>query len=381
MSFHYHAVVNKTGFGRVGAGLLRGFDAANLEFQLTPLFGVDLDKDAGDDPSLVATASAQRVDPRAPTLKLFHHHSDLTNWAGRGRRALYTFFEVDLIPPYQVEELNRQTDEVWTASEWGCDVLRTSGYAHEVRTLTPGVDTGVFGPDTPPAQIDGVSPSTFVFLTAGKWSLNKGQDVLRAAFELAFRGDDDVCLVFQCFNPVRAPAFDGPAESSRWAQWVRSGPMGQAGKVLVGETHLPSQRDLAALFARADAGIFPFRGEGFALELFEMAAMGKAVLATAFSAPKEYLGEIGAVGVVADGTEVAYDPPFFPGDAEWARLGPAFIRELSERMRAQYESGRGKVNEQGVRWGQAHSWTRSAETVAGYLEVASLPLDTPAANA
>ncbi len=376
MSFHYQATINKSGYGRVGAGLFRGFEELGGEPQLTPLYGVDLDQEAGDRPSLVQAAASRRVDPWAPTLKLFHHHCDLTDWAGRGRRHLYTFFEVDRLPEGQVEELNRQTDEVWVASEWAARVLRGSGYAHETRVLVPGVDSSVFHPSVRPATVEGLRPETYVFATAGKWSLNKGHDVLLAAFNMAFRPDDDVALVCQCFNAVQAPGFDGPAESARWASWYLQSDMGRAGKMFVGARHLPSQLDLAALFARADEGVCPYRAEGFCLELFEMAAMGKPLIATAHSAPAEYLSEIGALGVAPDGTEAAFDPPFFFGDAEWARLGPNFTKRLADEMRHSFESGR-RRNPRGEKWAAAHSWAAAAEAAVRYMGVWQHPPFAP----
>lgn len=385
MSFHYQAPLNPTGFGVCGRGLFRGLEGLGLAPQLTPLYGVDLDQEAGDDPSLVQAAAARRVDPRADVLKVWHHHCDLTDWAGRGRRHLYTFFEVDRLPSGQVEDLNRQTDEVWAASRWGCEVLRASGYEHELRVLPGGVDRGVFHAAVRPAAVEGLRPETFVFVTAGKWSLNKGHDILLQAFHSAFRPSDDVALVCQCFNSVRGGDFDGPTQSGRWARWFMRSDLGRAGKIFVGERPLPSQVDLAALFARADCGVFSFRAEGFCLELFEMAAMGKPVIATAATAPAEYLNEIGAVGVAADGTEAAYDPPFFHGEAEWARLGPTYVRRLADAMRAAFEAGPTKnVRGQSGPW----DWGRVASTAAGYMGVChhlpsapTSPTDSPVRTA
>ena len=379
MSFYLQVPVNKSGYGVVGRGLLRGACGLGLDFRAVTIHGVEWDEAAGDNPNAVWPHLFSKPDPFAPTLKVWHHHSDLTAWEGRGKRALYTFFEVDRLPEGQVDELNRQTDEVWVASHWAAGVLRDSGYAHEVRALPAGVDPTVFNPDVPPAKVEGLGPDTFAFVTAGKWSLNKGHDVLLEAFNRAFRPDDDVALVAACFNGVRAPTFDGPAESAKWARWYRESELGRAGKMFAFDHHLPSQVDLAALFARANCGVFPYRAEGFCLELFEMTAMGKYCIATEASAPAEYLDDLGAFGIPPDGREAAWDPPFFFGDASWAHLGAGYVRRLAEQMRRAYEGGPLKND-----WGPGNvwAWDRVAGAAAGYLGVCPpSTLTSPSAKA
>ena len=127
-----------------------------------------------------------------------------------------------------------------------------------------------------------MEPGATVFLNVGKWEVRKGHDILAEAFGKAFARKDDVRLVLLTHNP-----FYSAEESRQWTDAYRNSPLGE--KIQVLEDRLPSQRDVAQVMARADCGVFPFRAEGWNLDLAEMMAMGKNVIATDYSAPTEYL--------------------------------------------------------------------------------------------
>ena len=70
--------------------------------------------------------------------------------------------------------------------------------------------------------------------------------------------------------------FHSEEESSQWSDVFRNSAL--SGKIELIEERLPAHRDVAALMARADCGVFPFRAEGWNLDLAEMMAMGKPLL-------------------------------------------------------------------------------------------------------
>jgi hypothetical protein len=103
-------------------------------------------------------------------------------------------------------------DVLFVASNWAAEVARNSGVTAPIEVVQPGVDLAVFHPRVEPFPIKKASPNTTVFFNAGKWSLNKGSDVVIDSFSQAFTPNDDVLLVMACFNPLQFPGFDGPAE-------------------------------------------------------------------------------------------------------------------------------------------------------------------------
>ena len=62
-------------------------------------------------------------------------------------------------------------DEVWTASQWGKEVMVHNGLkAEKVEVVPEGVDPDIYYPN--PKKKD---QSTFTFLSVGKWEARKGQ--------------------------------------------------------------------------------------------------------------------------------------------------------------------------------------------------------------
>lgn len=67
----------------------------------------------------------------------------------------------------------------------------------------------------------------------------------------------------------------------------------------------------------AHVGVFPARGEGWNLELLEMMAMGKTVIATNNTAHTEYCTNDNSILVDTPSKESAFDGVFFGGRHEW----------------------------------------------------------------
>ena len=93
-----------------------------------------------------------------------------------------------------------------------------------------------------------------------------------------------------------------------------------ASRISLLTNELPGQRDVAALMASADCGVFPSRAEGWNLEALEMLSMGKPVIATSCTAHNEYLTRDNARLIKIDGFEPAVaNGVALPG--QWAAWG------------------------------------------------------------
>lgn len=315
--------------------------------------------------------------PDAHSIRLWHQF-DLANHVGRGKRCGYSFFELDRLTPAEVHQANC-LDLVFASSAWAASVMRESGVNVPIVVATPGVDLQVFHPRVRPAWPQDLGPppneSTTVFLNSGKWSVQKGMDILLDAFHAAFRPDDDVLLVMACFHPLRSGDFDGPEESAKWESFYLTSPLGRAGKIRVLPRRLASQYELAALDAVADAGVFLSRGEGWGLGAAELAAMGKQLILSDHSAHTDYGTYAGAVMVPVDGVEEAEEWPFLPrGRGNWARLGPDFVAAAAVAMREVYDRKRSngrELNQLGISaFTERFTWAGCARTMAETLGVA-----------
>jgi glycosyltransferase involved in cell wall biosynthesis len=326
----------------------------------------------------LALSRARFFDFDSPSFRLWHQH-DMAEGVGHGLRVGYTFFELDRLTSQEVHHLN-SLDVLFVPSRWATNVVRDSGVRRpRLGILCPGVDTTTFGPHVAPAPVRSANPESTIFLNVGKWSLNKGHDALREAFDIAFSPEDDVLLVMACFNPVCTPRADGPAESLQWADWYMRCRMGEAGRIHIVPGRLPSQADVSSLMAAADCGVFPARGEGWNLEAAEMLAMGKHVVLTDHSAHTEFGPVSGAQMVRVDDLEPAHDGGFFDASASrwggspgrWAKLGLGEIHRFADCMRRIHEEKRASRLTRNVAGVNAFrtkfTWEKTAETVVAAL--------------
>ncbi|HUN69444.1 MAG TPA: glycosyltransferase family 4 protein [Burkholderiales bacterium] len=355
MDINVTAPINSLGYGVVGLNVVAGLDRIGHRPALWPIGDVEAPEEHHD---LLRRAIAQKdqYDWRAPSLRI-SIQSDLAHHVGRGPHCGMPVFELDRFNPVEMRHLESQ-DLLFVPSKWAKQVLADNGIPEgRIRIARFGVDHDIF------RFADRMDPGTTVFLNVGKWEVRKGHDVLAEAFNSAFTQRDDVRLVMLTPNP-----FHAEGESREWADVYRNSPLG--GKIVVIEERLPTQRDVAELMARADCGVFPFRAEGWNLDLAEMLAMGKNVIATNYSAPTEYLTPRNARLIEIDRLVEANDGKWFYGQGEWADFGDAQIEQLVEHLRAVHrlkQSGELRPNIAGRETMADFTWDSMARRIAAEL--------------
>lgn len=359
MDINLLAPINSLGYGVVGLNVVGGLDRLGHRPALFPLGEIEAPDDQHD---LLRRALAQReqYDPGAPSLRI-SVQSDLDQHVGRGARCGLPIFELTRFTDVERHHLEAQ-DLLFVPSRWAKQILVDNGIPEARIHLAPfGVDREIFRYD------DGTKPGATVFLNVGKWEFRKGHDVLAEAFSSAFTKRDDVRLIMLTPNP-----FYAEGESREWADVYRNSPLGA--KIEVIEERLPTQRDVAALMARADCGVFPFRAEGWNLDLAEMMAMGKNVIATNYSAPTEYLTAENARLIEIDGLTEALDGKWFHGQGEWADFGDAQVEQLVSHLREVHrlkQSGALKPNVAGRDTMARFGWDETARRIAAALAPAA----------
>jgi glycosyltransferase involved in cell wall biosynthesis len=203
-----------------------------------------------------------------------------------------------------------------------------------------------------------------VFLQVGKLEPRKGQRELLRAFEAAFTPDDAVRLVLHCYNPfITREAFDAGAAP------FRASPMRD--RITILSRELPTARDVAALMAGADCGVFAVRAEGWNLEALEMLAMGKTVIATDATGHTEFLTSANARLIGIDALEPAMDGAL---TGAWAAWGDAQHRQLVAHLTAVHaarQQGTLSVNVAGIETATRHSWEASADALLAALAAAT----------
>ena len=211
-----------------------------------------------------------------------------------------------------------------------------------------GVDTDLFKPHL------SSRPQT-VFFNCGKWEKRKGHDVLLECFNNAFTQKDNVELWMMCENP-----FIGE-DNQKWIDLYKSSPLGSKIRIIPRQqTH----KDVYNIMRQTDCGIFPARAEGWNLELLEMMACGKTVIATNYSAHTEFCNLDNTMLIEPDGLEQAKDGVFFSGDyGQWASLGHDSKGQLVNHMRAFHKDKQTqhKLNNAGVDTANIFTWQNSTQ--------------------
>ena len=204
-------------------------------------------------------------------------------------------------------------------------------------------------------------PST-VFLNCGKWEKRKGHDILLECFNNAFSENDNVELWMMCDNP-----FIGEGNKN-WQDLYKNSKLGSKIRIIPRQkTH----QDVMSVMRQADCGVFPSRAEGWNLELLEMMAMGKHVIATNYSAHTEFCTPVNSRLINIDNLETAFDGVFFDGQCGmWAEIAQDQKDATIEYMRDIHtlkQDGQLALNENGIETGKQFSWKNSAQELINGL--------------
>ncbi len=337
MQLNLTAPINQLGYGIVGLNALLALQKLGHDVSLWPIHKAEPTPEHSDAVRL-AEARCGYYDPKAPSIRIWQQFN-LAQHVGKGVHASVSYFERDLLYEHEANHFKNQ-DIVIASSTWMGEVLVANGIDRtKIRYARPGVDHSVFKP-APAAQ----SRETR-FLCVGKWEVRKGHDKVVEAFNKAFQPGDDVRLVMLTANP-----FLTAEQSAVWEKFYQNSRMGK--QIHVIRNRLDTQAQVAQMMADSDCGVFISRAEGWNLDLAEMLAMGKQVIATAFSAHTEFCDDTNSYLVQIDSLEDAYDGKWFFGHGQWASLGDSQIDQTVEHMRSVHrtkqESGMLSPNQRGI---------------------------------
>jgi glycosyltransferase involved in cell wall biosynthesis len=319
-----------------------------------------------EDVSLITKCyrNAQTFDYDAPNVRLWHQF-DMSLFPGRGPAIGFPIFELDSFTTIDKHHLE-WLDAIFVPSKWAVDIVIKEIGPGCVDVVPLGVDTSIFYPrDMAP------TPVTH-FLSVGKWEIRKGHDVLIDAFNAAFEPEDRVALWMLSHNFLLEPdRNDGVDGNEQWKQRYLSTKMGRSIDII---DRVETPQQVSNIMSEVDCGVFPSRAEGWNLELLEMMACGKEVIATNYSAHTEFANSENCRLIEIDELEEAYDGKFFFGEEKehgnWAQLGASQFDQLVEHMRSVHKTkqdGNKLFNHEGVATAEDFTWQNSAETLVEVL--------------
>lgn len=310
-----------SGFGQAGRGVFQALETAGLRPQasLVP-------KDRIQDRRLWR----KKVSLRRDLADVWIHHvpPETMDLSLPGKHASFFFWETDRLPEESREVLSG-IDELWAPSSFVADVLAKSGLEVPIVQVSPPVDTDLYSPGLPgsdwvelPPEFD---PSWTVFLYVGTWDPRKRPDILVRAFTRTFSARDRALLLLKSYvtgNPEQDRKILGD-----WTQGSRAGD----GHVQLIPGIL-SAREMADLFRLATAFSTASRGEGYCLPAVQAMSTGKPVIASGWSAFRDYVS-------IPVGYEIRSIPrevrlPGYSPDQRWAEIDEV---DLGRKLRWVHE--------------------------------------------
>jgi len=228
--------------------------------------------------------------------------------------------------------------EIWTPSAYSAAALRAV-LDRPIRVVPHPAALSPPPRPTPEARAAararfGAGPDTFVAassFTATSSLARKNPVGAIAAFEAAFGGREDALLILRCLGGTRYPE-----AAAALRETVRASPA----RVLLLDPP-GGLEELHALYAACDVYLSLHRAEGFGLNLAEAMLCERAVVATAYSAPAEFLDESCAALIPYRLTEVC-DPQgiYRLRGAQWAEPEHDAAVSALRRLASDPEHGR-----------------------------------------
>jgi len=342
------APINQLGYGIAGLNLIKGLHELGHPVSLFPIGQPSVI--SREDAELISSliASSKLPDFEAHCLRIWHQH-DMSQFVGKGLHIGMPIFELDDFNETERHHLS-SLDRIFVCSEWARQVIYDTIDHKDVHVIPLGVDASVFKPSDP-----NDSPNT-IFFNCGKWEVRKGHDVLHKSFSQAFTSEDNVELWMMCQNP-----FNSETEEREWANLYKQSELGDRIKII---QRVETQEEVYNIMSQTDCGVFPSRGEGWNLELLEMMACGKQVIATNCSAHTEFCNSDNSLLIECDDKELAYDGKWFNGQCgSWGRLEDKQISDIADAMRGVHEQKKKEslpVNSHGIKTANHFSWKNAA---------------------
>lgn len=309
-----------------------------------------------------------RVHERAPLLRFFGPDYVPKE---QGHKICWTMMETYKVHHQMVAMVNNSYDELWTPTKWNGEVFRESGVRVPIRSVPLGVNPLIYKPKTgaelPKCRLlttdkagTRAVPKGFAFISVGLPSFRKGFDILAEAFDLAFRGHDDVHLVFAITHSI-----------PEWNRKVYKQFSGQKTSIWTLEGQY-DEHEMASIYSASGCYVSASRGEGWNLPVCEAAACGVPVIVPDNTSHPEV---VGSDGWMFDTEGVRIDPmgrtvsPWYEG-MPFSTLGQESIKHLAELMRTVKEGGeevQRRALDLRARMRSRWTWDNAAHTVTERL--------------
>ncbi len=358
MNLNLITSLDQIGYGYVGRFLTKELIAAGVNVAIFRLsYAAPLSDDPAD-PIRIGVENTGKYDAQAPSVRIAPASMQAEH-VGRGKRIGFPIFELDAFDANEIHHLN-QLDAIVVCSAWAKGIVAANGISVPTFVAPLGVDRAIFHEGV----CDGRSeerlqePGPTVFVNNGKWEWRKGHDFLLQAFCNAFTSADNIVLRLLS----RSYILDN-AGNDTWARIFLGSSIGSRVQLM---PRLATQRDVAAMLADCDCGVFPSRAEGWNLGLLECMSLGLNVIATDYSAHSEFVNTANCRVVHVEETAPPPSGDLLWGTGNWGKLGASQMEQMVHHLREVHrmkQEGSLRRNDAGIATAKEFSWRRTSESV------------------
>lgn len=341
--------INQLSYGIVSLNLIRELVLQNVNVRVWPIGDRinDLSNEQVEYYKLKGCIKPGfAFDYNAPCLKIFHQFS-LADSIGKGPRIGFPIFELDKFSELEKCHLN-SVDKILVCSKWAQKIVQREIPSKDVVVIPLGVDLNIYNENV----ISERNSSCTVFLNIGKWEIRKGHDILLEAFCKTFGSADNVHLVMVSEDIFHAD------NNLQWESYYKNHKLGD--KVTIVK-RLPNEKSLADIISKSDCGVYPTRAEGWGLPILNSMACGKSIIATNYSGQTEFVSIRNSFLVDVDKYEEAYNPPWFIGGGNWAKISLDQICACMEYVHKTKQEGKLSPNIGGIETARRFSWANSVK--------------------
>ncbi len=279
MNLNLITSVDRIGYGYVGRFVLKELMRAGVQVALFPL---SYSLSVSDDPQDPIRRGCRQCRDVRPARAERPDRAGAGRWRSTSAAASTSGFpslsSIDWTPG-EIHHL-KQLDAILVCSKWAAGVVASSGVSVPIVVAPLGVDRSVFHETIGDGPAPRATPRT-------------GPDGFREQRQMGVAQGPrlSVAGVLQCLHAerqLRAEVIE-PQLPPLGRRPTTRGRMCSSTRVLARKVQLvprvATQRDVAALLAECDCGVFPSRAEGWNLGLLECMSVGLNVIATNYSAP------------------------------------------------------------------------------------------------
>ena len=356
MNINLISPINQLGYGVVGLNVVKHL-SESVNLSLWPIGNTTCPVEYQN---VIESSlnNAKKPDFDAPCIRIWHQF-DMSQFVGRGKRIVFPIFELDTFNDIEKHHLS-SLDHLFVCSNWAKGVVEENIPTLEghISVIPLGVDQSIFQPDIS-------RRSETVFFNCGKWEIRKGHDVLVEAFNQAFSEEDNVELWMMCENP-----FYSPEENLYWGNLYKQSKLGDKIRIIPRQE---TQKEVYNIMRQVDCGVFLSRAEGWNLELLELMACGKHVIATDYSGHSQFCNKDNSLLVHIDEKESAVDNKWFFGEGEWAKIGHKQIQEavyymsMIHRAKKDGRLSQDTLTKSVIETAQQFSWKNTAKEIVNAI--------------